>query len=208
MSARLDTIQYLWLRASCPGSPPGGSAAALERDEIDELVRAYATAAQRLEQCGFDGIQVTASPSHLIENFWSPVLNRRTDRYGGSPQNRLRFGLQVLDAINAVVSTSFIVSFRMSADLLTDDLGLTKESLLEIAIKMDEQCRIDLFDITGGAASTPPPTRGAVPKDDFPIGCYNALAGRIRHDVTSSCLGRWSSFGHLIGGVGAARGRL
>lgn len=171
-----------------PGAPPNGAPAVLEREQIRELVEAYSTAAKRLEQAGFDGIQVTASPSHLIENFWSPVLNRRRDAYGGDLENRLRFGIEVLNAIGNVVSSNFIISFRMSGDLLTDDLGLTKDDLFAISWQMHRSCRIDLFDITGGSGLDIATHAGAVPTDDFPIACYNGLAKRVRGQVSSPVL--------------------
>lgn len=171
-----------------PGTPPNGSPAVLRTEQIKELVDAYAAAAKRLDQAGFDGIQVTASPSHLIENFWSPVLNRRTDAYGGALENRLRFGVEVLQAIDRAVKKDFLISFRMSGDLLTDDLGLTKDELFSIALTMGERCRIDLYDITGGSGLDAATHAGAVPTDDFPIECYNALAKRVRNGVTSPVL--------------------
>lgn len=174
--------------SSYPGTPPNGAPAVLREVQIRELVRAYSDAAARLEQSGFDGIEITASPSHLIENFWSPVLNRRRDAYGGALGNRLRFGIEVLEAIDRSVSKEFLIAFRMSGDLFTDDLGLSKDDLLEIAHVMDVSCRIDLFDITGGSGLDAATHAAAVPTDDLPVRCYNALANRIRREVNAPVL--------------------
>lgn len=174
--------------SSYPGTPPNGAPAVLQEVQIRELVQAYSDAAARLEQCGFDGIEVTAAPSHLIENFWSPVLNRRTDAYGGALGNRLRFGIEVLEAIDRSVSKDFLIAFRMSGDLFTDDLGLSKDDLLEIAHIMDLSCRIDLFDITGGSGLDAATHAAAVPTDDLPVRCYNYLANRVRREVSAPVL--------------------
>lgn len=171
-----------------PGAPPTGSPAVMRTDEISQLVRDYATAARRLERCGFDGIQITALGSHLIEQFWSPMLNRRTDSYGGDLQNRMRFGLEVVQAVADAVTDDFLITFRMSGDLLTDALGLLPLDLLRIAQDMDGLGRIDLFDISGGSGFSTATHTGCVPTDDFPTSCYNDLAKTIREHVSAPVL--------------------
>lgn len=174
--------------SAVPGAPPTGSPAVLRTAEIRQLVQAYAQAARRLERCGFDGIQITALGSHLIEQFWSPVLNCRTDSYGGDPQNRMRFGLEVLEAVAEAVSEDFLISFRMSGDLMTDAVGLAPEDLLGIAQKLDDLGRIDLFDISGGSGFSTATHTGVVPTDDFPTSCYNHLARTVRERVSAPVL--------------------
>ena len=77
-----------------PSSRPAlnlfGSPHVLDNFEIGSIVRAFGDAAARLERCGFDGIELTGLGSHLMEQFWSPVLNRRQDEYGGTFENRMR----------------------------------------------------------------------------------------------------------------------
>lgn len=182
------TSPYVVAPSTFPGAPPEGAPAVLREDQIADLIEAYAVAAARLEQAGFDGIQVTATPSHLIENFWSPLLNRRTDQYGGSLANRLRFGLEVLQAVHNAVSRDFLISFRMSGSLLTDDLGLTSDDLLGIASEIDKNSRVDIFDITAGSGLDTATHSGAVPTDDFPIEMNNEFAGKVRKQVTAQVL--------------------
>lgn len=171
-----------------PGTPPLGSPAVMRTDEVRQLVRAYAEAARRLERCGFDGIQITALGSHLIEQFWSPVLNRRTDVYGGDGQKRMRFALEVLEAVAEAVSDDFLITFRMSGDLMTSALGLTPQDLLDIARQLDGLGRIGLFDISGGSGFSAASHTGCVPTDDFPTSCYNHLARAVRELVSAPVL--------------------
>jgi N-ethylmaleimide reductase len=79
---------------------------ALETEEIPELVRAYARATERALEAGFDGVEVHAANGYLIDEFLRDGCNKRTDRYGGSPANRLRFLDEVLDAVTAVAGAA------------------------------------------------------------------------------------------------------
>ena len=83
--------------------------------DLARLVKAYAAAAARMQAAGLDGIELEAY-GPLMDGFWSPATNRRTDDYGGSLDNRLRFTFEVLDAIRAAVGPEFIVGLRMVVD--------------------------------------------------------------------------------------------
>lgn len=162
------------------GFLPGGTPRVLSKEDIAGLVRDYADVARRLHRCGWDGIEVTAYGTHLLEQFWSPVLNRRDDAYGGSPENRLRFGSEVLRAVRDAVSGDFVVALRMSLDTRTRRLGLNRDDLLEIAAHYDELGVVDLFDIVGSSSVTADGAVGTVPTADYPRGVYRELAARAR----------------------------
>ena len=83
--------------------------------DIDRIVGDYADAAERMKVGGMDGIEIEAY-GHLFDQFWSPDTNLRTDEYGGSFENRLRFPLRVLRAIRERVGTDYIVGIRMAVD--------------------------------------------------------------------------------------------
>ena len=83
------------------------------------------SAAERMQAAGLDGIEIEAY-GHLPDQFWSPATNHRTDEYGGSLDNRLRFIHRVLDAVRAATDPRFIVGVRMVAD--EDwDIGLSRD---------------------------------------------------------------------------------
>jgi 2,4-dienoyl-CoA reductase-like NADH-dependent reductase (Old Yellow Enzyme family) len=121
--------------------------------EIPAIVRRFAEAAARLERCGWDGCEVTSFGGHLIEQFFDPAVNTRTDEYGGSLENRTRFGREVLEAVRAAVSEDFIVGFRMAVDqCLTGGLG--PDELVDVARNLASTGAIDVFSVSGGTGAT------------------------------------------------------
>lgn len=82
--------------------------------EIKEVIAAYAVSAKLAQQAGFDGVELHAGHGYLIDEFFWPVTNRRTDAYGGSQENRLRFAVEILGAIRAEVGQDFPISLRFS----------------------------------------------------------------------------------------------
>jgi 2,4-dienoyl-CoA reductase-like NADH-dependent reductase (Old Yellow Enzyme family) len=103
---------------------------------IQEVIDGYAAAARRLEAAGLDGVEVVASHGYLPAQFLNPRVNLRTDDYGGSPENRLRFLRDVVAAIRARTGPDFIIGLRISgdekdADGLTDSESLTALTSLE-----------------------------------------------------------------------------
>jgi 2,4-dienoyl-CoA reductase-like NADH-dependent reductase (Old Yellow Enzyme family) len=152
----------------------------LTTGEIKEVIRAFGAAARRLEACGWDGIEITSFGGHLIEQFWSPTINRRTDAYGGDAERRMRFSLEVLETVAAAVSERFLIAFRLSGDPLTDRIGLTPDDMLAIAARLCRAGRIDLLNISGGTGFTLETQAATVPPDTFPRGCYLPLARRVK----------------------------
>ena len=101
------------------------------RSDIRRVVRAFGDAAVRCRDGGLDGVELLAY-GHLIHQFWTPLVNRRTDEYGGSLENRARFGLEVLEEVRRRVGDDFLVGFRMMGDELKEG-GLDQEDCLTLA---------------------------------------------------------------------------
>jgi len=89
---------------------------ALEIDEIKSTVASFGAAAARVKKAGFDAVEVLSGTGYLISEFLSPLTNHRTDEYGGSLENRMRFGLEVADAIRGAVGPDFPVMFRINGN--------------------------------------------------------------------------------------------
>ncbi len=160
----------------------------LTEADIAGIVDDFAAAAARLERCGYDGIEVTALGTHLIEQFWSPAMNRREDGYGGSLANRMRFAFEVLAAVDAATSPDFLIAFRMSVDPQTDLLGLTTQDLLEIALAIEATGTVDLFDLSGGSGANTATHAGVVPTDTFPVMPYADLTRRWKQRIATPIL--------------------
>ncbi|MEQ1901398.1 MAG: NADH:flavin oxidoreductase/NADH oxidase [Devosia sp.] len=88
---------------------------ALTVAEIAETVRAFADAARRADEAGFDVVEIHAAHGYLINQFLSPIANKRTDEYGGSRENRMRFALEVTDAVRAAWPADKPLFIRISA---------------------------------------------------------------------------------------------
>ncbi|MGN9840032.1 bifunctional salicylyl-CoA 5-hydroxylase/oxidoreductase [Nonomuraea sp. H19] len=102
------------------------------RDDLDKIVADFVAAAERGVAAGFDLIEIHAAHGYLLSSFLSPVANKRTDVYGGSLTNRLRFPLEVFDAVRAAVPAQIPVTVRISASDWVPD-GNTAQDAVEIA---------------------------------------------------------------------------
>ena len=121
---------------------------ALTREEIRVIVGQFGDTARRAEQAGFDGVEVHGAHGYLIAQFMSAYSNKRTDRYGGTLHNRLRFALETIADIKAKCRPDFVVSFRISADEYViggRDLAETK-----VICQQLEAAGIDLVHISAG----------------------------------------------------------
>ena len=121
---------------------------AAEDWDIARIVTAYADAAERVQQAGLDGLEFEMY-GHLIDQFWSPATNRREDAYGGSLDNRLRFGFEVMQAVRERVGKDFIVGARMVCD--EDwDRGISRDEGLDIARRVAGSGLVDFINVIRG----------------------------------------------------------
>ncbi|MEO8329912.1 MAG: oxidoreductase, partial [Candidatus Nanopelagicales bacterium] len=127
---------------------------AMPRTLIDEVVAGYGAAARRLKSAGLDGVEIVASHGYLPAQFLNPRVNQRTDKYGGSDDNRLRFIREVIAAVRAEVGSEFVVGLRVSAAEQSDD-GLTIQEVLA-ALKAFERDanRLDYYSVVAGTSAT------------------------------------------------------
>lgn len=141
-----------------PNWSPSGTAShhdsdgshAMSEAEIEEMVEAFIQAARRDHEAGFDGIELFAAYNALIDQFWSPLTNRRTDRWGGSVADRLRFTAHICEGIRKVTDDAFIVGMAISGPEPYPG-GLSVEDKQEIIAWLDERGLIDY--VTVGAGS-------------------------------------------------------
>ena len=155
--------------------------AVLSEGEIAVLVDRFGHAARRLMDLGWDGAEVTSHGGHLIEQFYDPYVNDRTDRYGGSFENRVRFGREVLAAVRAWTSDDFLVGFRMSAyHGLLEGAGMTDAELVEVARAMTADGAVDLLSVSGGTGYTVRSSSVFVPGDELAENLNGPHAGRLR----------------------------
>ncbi|MBQ9155564.1 MAG: FAD-dependent oxidoreductase [Eubacterium sp.] len=117
----------------------------LEKEEIYEIVKKYGEAAKRAQTAGFDAVEVHCGHSYLISQFLSPLTNKRTDEFGGSPENRARFAKLVIEEVRRQVGPFFPIFARISADEFMEG-GNTLEDCLEYLQYMQDE--VDVFDVS------------------------------------------------------------
>ena len=129
------------------------AAVAIDADQIDEIVEHFARSARHAAQGGFDGIEIHGAHGYLIHEFLSPYHNRRTDEYGGSLANRMRFGMRVLEAVRAAVGDRVAVGLRLVGDEeRRDGKGLTPDDCAEIAASFAHAGLVDFLNVSIGTS--------------------------------------------------------
>jgi 2,4-dienoyl-CoA reductase-like NADH-dependent reductase (Old Yellow Enzyme family) len=126
---------------------------ALSENEIHTIIEKFATSAKLAKQAGFSGVQIHGAHGYLVSQFLSPRHNQRTDRWGGSLDNRMRFVLAVYEAIRQVVGNDFPIGIKLnSADFMRG--GFSEEDSMEV-VKALAKAGIDLIEISGGTYESP-----------------------------------------------------
>lgn len=122
------------------------------KSEILDLVQAYANAARRLKEAGFDGVQLHGAHGYGINQFLSPYWNKRGDNYGGSLANRYRFLAETLEAVREATGTDMAVMIKLNSCDFVEN-GLDLDETLQIATRLADD-GIDAIEISGGSASS------------------------------------------------------
>ena len=151
----------------------------LEPEQIAELVAAFGEAARRCRDGGLDGIELSMAHNHLIDQFWSPRFNDRDDEYGGSLDNRLRFGFEVLAEIRRRVGRDFVVGARISGDEFTPG-GLSAQDMATIAQRLAASGFVDFLSVIGGGAHTYSLQAAVVPNMSWAPAVFVPLAAAIK----------------------------
>ncbi|MHC1681427.1 MAG: NADH:flavin oxidoreductase [Clostridiaceae bacterium] len=129
-------------------------------EEIKQVIADFAAAAIRVKKAGFDGVEIHAAHGYLLNQFYSPITNKRTDQYNGNTiQGRIRLHLEVIRAVREAVGEDYPVAIRFGASDFMPDGSTIEDGVL--AAKEFEKAGIDLLDISGGFCGyTPPNSKG------------------------------------------------
>ena len=147
-SAVEERIGMQPVSASAVANKKGGALPrALEKEEILKIVQSYAKAAKRAQIIGFDAVEIHAGHSYLINQFLSPLTNKREDEFGGSYENRARFAKLVLEAVRKEVGPQFPILVRISADEFLEG-GNTLEDTLKLLEYFQQEA--DIIDVSCG----------------------------------------------------------
>ena len=121
--------------------------------EVKETIDDFVSAAIRVKNAGFDGVQLHGAHGYLISQFLSPFYNKRTDEYGGSVENRARFLLEILREIRSAIGPDYPVMVKINSDDFLEN-GFVKEEMIKVAIMLEQE-GIDAIEISGGTHLSP-----------------------------------------------------
>ena len=125
----------------------------MEQFDIDRIIKAFGAAALRCKLGGLDGVELSAQATHLLDAFWTPKVNRRTDRYGGSLENRMRLSCEVLGEVRNQVGADYIVGVRLSTDQMMRG-GMNFDECLEILQVLAQSGLVDFLNVSVGHGET------------------------------------------------------
>ena len=153
----------------------------MELSDIRRVIGDFADAARRARSGGLDGIELCAT-SHLIDQFWTPLVNHRTDNYGGSIENRLRFTFEVLESIREAIGNDIAVGIRMIG--AEEQIGgLSTEESIEIAQRLANSDFLDFINVTSSSLATEEGLSKAIPPSGTPLMPYVSLAASIKEAI-------------------------
>jgi len=145
--------------------------------EIKEVIGNFARAAKRVKEAGFDAVEILHGTGYLISSFLSPLTNKRNDEYGGSFENRIKFGLEVTRAVRETVGKDFPVIARINGNEFMEG-GSNREDLQKYAIQLEEN-GVDAICVNVGWHESPVPQIIA----SVPEGAFGYLARGIKEKV-------------------------
>lgn len=147
--------------------------------KIKQLEVEFGEGVRRAKDAGFDGVMVHGATGYLVSEFLSPLINQRTDQYGGNLQNRARFALELVAEAKKAAGDDYPLIFRIMADDKLEG-GFNIEAAI-VLCKILEEMGVDAIDVTAGAAETPEWT---APCMYMPPGCTTDLSEAIKKEIT------------------------
>ncbi|HVP85506.1 MAG TPA: NADH:flavin oxidoreductase [Rhizomicrobium sp.] len=128
----------------CPSDDPETGARGLTLSEVEKLRDDFIAAAKRAEKAGFDGVEIHGAHGYILAQFLSGEVNKRTDRYGGSLENRARIVFEIIDGIRATTRADFQLGIRLSPERF----GLKLAEIREVAASLLRESKIDFLDMS------------------------------------------------------------
>ncbi|MFJ4645497.1 NADH:flavin oxidoreductase/NADH oxidase family protein [Streptomyces bobili] len=173
--------------------------------EIENIIERFATAAQVCEAAGFAGVQVHGAHGYLVSQFLSPLSNRREDEWGGDPERRMRFVIEVVRRVRSRVSPGFAVAVKLnSADFQRG--GFTEEESRSVVAALAKE-GLDLIEVSGGSYESPAMTGSAAASTRAREAYFLEYARTVRGlagDVPLAVTGGFRSRGAMEAAVAGA----
>jgi 2,4-dienoyl-CoA reductase-like NADH-dependent reductase (Old Yellow Enzyme family) len=148
-------------------------------DELEELVRKFAVAAVAARDVGFDTIDVHGAHGYFLHQLFSPLTNQRADKYGGSLEGRMTFGLECVSAIRQAVGGDYPIMYRLSAVEFAPG-GIKLEDSIAFAREL-QKAGTDIIDVSAGSRTEE--AQMVIPGADQPLGTHVGLAAAVKEAV-------------------------
>ena len=171
-----DDIRVLWAPSAVKSPAYNETPKAMEKEDIEELIDWWARAAEHSREGGFDGTEVHIGHSYLLQQFASPIYNKRTDEYGGSLENRLRLTCEIINEIRKRTGKDWAVGIRLTLDEFMAG-GLTNDDAIETVRIIEAQCDIDFVNVTAAGYHN---VFKAIEPSDAPDGYLVDLSARVK----------------------------
>ncbi len=171
-----DDIRVLWAPSAVKSPAYNETPKAMEKEDIEELIDWWARAAEHSREGGFDGTEVHIGHSYLLQQFASPIYNKRTDEYGGSLENRLRLTCEIINEIRKRTGKDWAVGIRLTLDEFMAG-GLTNDDAIETVRIIESQCDIDFVNVTAAGYHN---VFKAIEPSDAPDGYLVDLSARVK----------------------------
>jgi 2,4-dienoyl-CoA reductase-like NADH-dependent reductase (Old Yellow Enzyme family) len=149
--------------------------------EIIEIQKQFVAAARRLWQAGYDGVEIHAANGYLFQQFFTSRINKRTDIYGGSIENRMRLLLETVARVRDALP-ELLLMVRLSASEFTPD-GYSQEEIIQLARAL-ERAGVVALDLSGGSNESPQLSKYCIQPPSFPRGCLAPMAKPIKQAVS------------------------
>lgn len=148
-AANTDITGYEPVGPSAIANPRTGNVPKeLSKSEIKVIIKEFVNAAIRTKQAGFDGVEIHSAHGYLLNQFFSPLSNLRTDEYGGNLQGRIKIHLEIIKAVRKAVGNDFPILLRLGASDYMEGGSTIEDS--KIAALAFENAGVDVLDISGG----------------------------------------------------------
>lgn len=165
----------------------------MTQEDIDFIIDLFRVNSRHAKLAGYDGVEIHGAHGYLINQFLSGYSNKRTDVYGGSLENRMRFAVEIVKAVRKEVGPDYIISFRLEAKEYNPE-GVEIEEAIILAKKLEE-IGVDMLNVTAGNTETPKTALRMFPPSSVPQGCYSNYSKAIKAAVRIpvSIMGRIAS---------------
>jgi len=162
----------------------GDAVRALDVPEMIEIQKQFVQSARRLVHAGYDGVEIHAGNGYLFQQFFTSRINKRTDQYGGSLENRMRMLLETVDRVRSALPRTVLI-VRLSCTEYVPD-GYTEAEIVELA-KALERAGVDALDLSGGSNESPQLSKYCIQPPSFPRGVLAPYAKPIKQAVRIPC---------------------